>query len=112
MWWGERDPGARVTEADRLLMRALTAYEADLCACGHPRAQAWSPEHDRHDPDHVAHYETGAPFRCFACTALAAAQKRYEQTRPDDVPGAYWVTELVPRGKTLEPLGPPSAAGE
>jgi len=102
VWWGERDPGSRMTEADRLLLRALAAFEADLCRCGHPRAQAWSPDHDGANLDHVAHYETGAPFRCFACTALAKSQDRYSQAYgPEHSQGAYWVTELVPRGKTL-----------
>jgi hypothetical protein len=91
-----------MTEADRLILRALSAYEADLCQCGHPRAQAWSPEHDPAELGHVAHYETGPPFRCFACTALARGQAKWtEAYGADHMAGAYWVTELVPRGKTL-----------
>ena len=72
MWWGERDPGSRMTEADRLILRALTAYEAGLCACGHPRDEAWSTSH-------------------------------YAKAYGDDhMQGAYWVTQLVPRGKTIQ----------
>ena len=55
MWWGERDPGTRMTEHDRLLLQALTRYEADLCACGHPRDEAWSPDNDPANHEHVAH---------------------------------------------------------
>ena len=97
MWWGDAAPGSWLTDVDRLLLKALDAYEDDLCRCGHPRAEAWSPEHDPADPDHVAKYEAGAPFRCFACTALASGEKEYAKAAGDErMAGAYFVTELVP----------------
>ena len=103
MWWGERDPGTRMTEHDRLLLQALTRYEADLCACGHPRDEAWSPDNDPANHEHVAHYETGPPYRCFACTVLAKSQSNYAKAYGDDhMRGAYWVAELTPRGKTIQ----------
>lgn len=107
VWWGHRRPGSRMTEADRRILLALHEYEAGLCACGNPRDEAWSPEHDRANPEHVSHYETGAPYRCFACTELADSKRRYTKALGEDtdrVEGAYWVTELVPRGLTLAPL--------
>jgi len=103
VWWGERDPGTRMTEHDRLLLQALTSYEADLCACGHPRDEAWSPDNDPANHEHVAHYETGPPYRCFACTVLAKSQSNYAKAYGDDhMRGAYWVAELIPRGKTIQ----------
>lgn len=91
-----------MTDADRLILQALTAYDADMCSCGHPRAQAWNPDHDPADFNHKAKYETGPPFRCFACTALAKSQARYSQMYGEEHShGAYWVTQLVPRGMTL-----------
>lgn len=97
VWWGDADPEARMTDVDRLLFLALDAYEADLCSCGHPRSEAWSPEHDPADPFHVAHYETGAPFRCFSCAERARGEKAYAKTHGEErMAGAYFVTELVP----------------
>ena len=97
MWWGDADRDARLTDVDRLLLLALDAYEADLCHCGQPRAEAWSAEHDPADPLHVAHYETGAPFRCFSCTERARGEKEYAKAYGEDrMAGAYFVTELVP----------------
>ena len=94
-----------MTEADRLLQRALHDYEADLCACGHPRSEAWSPDNDRANPDHTGHYEAGAPYRCFACTVKLRAQRRYGEMFGQDInDGAYWVAEWLPRGKTLAAL--------
>lgn len=90
-----------MTEADRLLWRALRDYEADLCVCGHPRSEAWDPKNQGWGPDHTGHYDTGAPFRCHACTALAKAQARYAETEPKDVPGTHWQVVLLPRGKVL-----------
>ncbi|MGG5257456.1 hypothetical protein [Phycicoccus avicenniae] len=97
-----------MTDADRLILRALHEYESGLCACGHPRSESWSPEHDPANPEHVARYQTGAPYRCFACTELAKSQKRYTTQLGQDsdyADGAYWVTELVPRGLALAPPG-------
>ena len=90
MWWGERDPGSRMTEPDRLILQALTQYEAGVCECGHHRSQSMDSAHDPGDPEHVAKYDAGSPFRCHACTELG----------PDNavlLAGTKWVTELVPR---------------
>ena len=101
MWWGERAPGTRMTEHDRLLLLALHRHEADLCSCGHPRSESMNPDHDKDDPEGAAGYFAGEPFRCLACTELAAAQKTYADTvgpdRIDAMHGLQWAVELIHR---------------
>lgn len=108
MWWGERDPGTRMTEHDRLLLLALTRLEADMCACGHPREESLNPKNDKHDPEGEAGYFAGEPFRCLACTELAVAQQAYAKAvgpdRTDAMHGLKWMVELIPRRK---PAGVP-----
>lgn len=102
MWWGERDPGDRVTHFDRLLLLALAAYEADVCECGHPRSESMSWEHDPRNPEHTARYVAGAPFECLACGEMARAQAAYSkalgQENQEHMAAMKWVAELVPRG--------------
>lgn len=90
-----------MTEIDRLLLRALNEYEADLCECGHPRSESMDPAHDPLDPMSVTVYRSGAPYRCLACTAVAQAQKRHAnelgENNQDDMAGLKFGVELVPR---------------
>ncbi|HQW74153.1 MAG TPA: hypothetical protein PLG46_08680 [Ornithinibacter sp.] len=55
-----------------------------------------NPAHDGADPEHVAHYETGAPWECLACSALARSQRRYADAYKDEAVGLQWSVELVP----------------
>lgn len=56
-----------------------------------------NPDHDPHDPGRVAQYEASAPYRCFACTELARAQRQYEKAAGEsELPGTKWIAELVP----------------
>ena len=102
MFWGLRKPGARRTEHDRLLMRALIRYEAGLCSCGVHRLDAMADEHNPLNPEHEARYMAGAPFRCHVCTELGRAQRSHEKALGDanahEMHGLYWSAELVPRG--------------
>lgn len=61
--------------------------------------------HDGADPDHVARYETGAPFRCLACEAIGHARRRFSKALTaaqgsggdDDNVGQFqWSVQLVP----------------
>jgi len=101
VWWGERDPGTRMTEPDRLILQALTAFEADLDDCGHPRSESMAWEHDPLNPDYVASYKVPAPSRCLACTALADAQRAYVKALGEDnahmVEGTKWGVVLQER---------------
>lgn len=101
VWWGERDQSGRMTEHDRLLVLALREYESDLCECGHPRSHTMSPEHDPLDPAAAAVYQAGAPYRCFACTELARAQKTHAdqlgEKNQDLMSGLKFGVELVQR---------------
>lgn len=100
VWWGERDPGTRMTEPDRLILQALTAYESDLDECGHTRAESTAWEHDPLNPEHVAKYVVDPPARCYACSAIASAQRAYVKALGDDnaheVEGTRWGARLAP----------------
>ena len=70
------------------------------------------PAHDIADPDHVAHYETGAPWECLACTALARSQARWAKSyEPQDLAGLQWAVSLVPNPRhRLHPPTLPDAS--
>lgn len=89
-----------MTDADRLIIRALAQYESELePGCGHPRSESMDPLHDPANPDHVATYQAGAPYVCLACAAVEKAQRAWAKTYGDDqLAGTRWVAELVPRG--------------
>ena len=110
-FWGHRPPGAALTDIDRLLIRALRIHEAGICAgCGHHRDETMDPAHDIADPDHVAHYEAGAPWECLACTALARSQARWAKSyEAHDLAGLQWSVSLVPnpRHRLHTPLPTP-----
>lgn len=68
--------------------------------------------HDPADPNHVASYETGAPFRCLACEAKGKAQQAYSKALKaaqgsdgdsDDVGQFKWIVSLVANGATEIP---------
>lgn len=102
MWWGDRDPGGRITSADRLIIRALHRYETGLDQCGHPRSESMDPLHDPANPDHVATYQTGPPFVCLACAAIETSQAAWAKKHGEEaMAGTKWVAELVPRGYRL-----------
>jgi hypothetical protein len=98
-----------MTEPDRLILQALARYEAGVCECGHHRSESMASEHDPSDPDHVARYVAGDPFRCLSCTELARAQKAYMKALGDDnadvIDGTKWATELVPRKRATAAAG-------
>lgn len=61
-------------EVDRLLAVALSVYEGRHCSgCGQDMTYSM-------DPALAEHWSTMDPARCFACTALAGAQKRTENS--------------------------------
>lgn len=60
-FWGYT--GKTWTRTDALLAQALTVYEDDLHACGHPRSRAMHPEMD-------GAYEVDDDVVCYACQAL------------------------------------------
>ena len=100
MWWGEADPGGRITDADRLIIQALTAYEAGLCQCGNHRAETTSDEHNPYNPQHEATYKAGLPERCYVCTELSRAQRAHAKAlgpdNVDDMDGLSWPVALIP----------------
>jgi hypothetical protein len=89
-----------MTEADRLLLLALDAYERNLCVCGEPRDEAWSLEHDRANPNHTAYYDARPPFVCAACSVLDAKHKAYADAGGSTA-GRFWAVAPVPRGLAL-----------
>lgn len=63
------------TDDDRDWALALQAYEADLCACGQPRAESMSP-------DNEFGYDA-TPLRCHACAAVAKGGERFSEPGAD-----------------------------
>lgn len=62
-------------DGERGWMLALADVEAAACGgCGGDVEETTSPEHDRNNPQRVAHYEVPPPVRCHRCTELARAQ--------------------------------------
>lgn len=68
-------------EQDGLLAAALTLYEADLCSgCGHPLSETTDPDADPSNREGHHRYDALDPVRCFACDALAAKAKQYQES--------------------------------
>lgn len=88
-----------------MILQALQAYESGLCECGHHRSESFDSAHDPMDPEHVARYQAGKPFRCLACSEMARAQRAHAKALGEsaeaDMAGLKWVAELVPRGLRL-----------
>lgn len=91
---GQQAPGGTWTEHDRSLAVALTLYEDALCSgCGQPLEETTSAEADPANREGAWHYEAPPPHRCQACTAVAAAQKDYQDA---DAPHALrWRAERI-----------------
>lgn len=71
---GQRRPGRKWTDTDRVLALALQAYEDDLCQCGQPRTYAYDSDAARR---YKAHETT-----CHACAALDRASGGEQRPRP------------------------------
>lgn len=116
MWWGEADPGTRVTEGDRLIIQALAEYEQGLCQCGNHRLESQSNDHNPYNPQHTGVYKAGLPDRCYVCTELARAQRSHAKAlgpeNQDDLDGLSWPVVLMPRGGWVEQAQDSTGSGQ
>ena len=72
---GQRRPGKKWTETDRLLILALQAYEDDLCpGCGQPRTYGMDGDAQGH---YAAHKAT-----CWGCSVKQRADKAEKEPPP------------------------------
>lgn len=72
---GQRRPGKKWTERDRVLLLALQAYEDDLCpGCGQPRTYSFDDDAEGRYPAHSA--------TCHACASLDRSSKAHGDKGP------------------------------
>lgn len=93
-----RDADGSWTEKDRLLVLALTQYEASMCSCGYPR-------HVCQDPDNDGYFDV-EPVICYAQAAIDEHRSDAGyKPEPGERLGAVFTRESAPFGSVKHTHG-------